>query len=107
MYMPSKPAKYNIKVMCFTDAHSSYLYNAYIYVGKDRDGATLSEEEKKFTKPIQAVISLSKCFYGSNRNITTDNWFSSTELAQELLKHKLSYVGTVKPNKREIPLVSS
>jgi hypothetical protein len=46
MYMLSKPAKYGIKVMCLTDAHSSYLYNAYIYVGKDCDGATLSEEEK-------------------------------------------------------------
>jgi hypothetical protein len=107
MYIPSKPAKYGIKVMCFTDAHSSYLYNAYIYVGKDIDGATLSDEEKKFTKPTQAVISLSKCFYGSNRNITADNWFSSIELTQELLKHKLTYVGTVKSNEREIPLVSS
>jgi len=104
MYMPSKPAKYGIKVICLTDAHSSYLYNAYIYVGKDSDGATLSEEEKKFTKPTQAVIRLSKCLYGSNRNITADNWFSSIELAQELLKHKVTYVGTVKSNKREIPL---
>ena len=64
----------------------------------------LSEEEKKFTKPAQTVIRLSKCLYGSNRNITADNWFSSIELAQELLKHKLTYVGTVKSNKREIPL---
>jgi hypothetical protein len=47
MYMPSKPAKYGIKFMCFTDAHSSFLHNAYIYVEKDSDGATLSEEEKK------------------------------------------------------------
>ena len=48
MYMPSTPAKNGIKVMCLTVAHSSYLYNAYIYVEKDSDGATLSEEGKKF-----------------------------------------------------------
>jgi hypothetical protein len=47
MYMPSKQAKYGIKIMCLTDVHSSNLYNAYIYVGKDSDGATLSEEKKK------------------------------------------------------------
>jgi len=59
---------------------------------------------KNFTKPTQAVIRLSKCLYGSNRNITAENGVSSIELAQELLKHKLTYVGTVKSNKREIPL---
>jgi hypothetical protein len=64
-------------------------------------------KKKKFTKPTQAVISLSKCFYISKRNITADNWFSSIELAQELLKHKLTYVGNVKSNKREFLLVSS
>lgn len=32
IYMPNKPAKYGIKIMCLTDAHSSYLYNAYIYM---------------------------------------------------------------------------
>jgi hypothetical protein len=42
--------------------------------------------------------------YRSNRNITADNCFSSIELDQELLKHKLTYVGTVKSNKREILL---
>jgi hypothetical protein len=47
------------KVMCFTDTHSSYLYIAYVYVGKESDGATLSEEEKAKTRcesPIQMLL---------------------------------------------------
>ncbi|KAJ4430617.1 hypothetical protein ANN_19206 [Periplaneta americana] len=39
----------------------------------------------------------------SNRNITGDNWFSSVELVDELLKVGLTYIGTVRKNKREIP----
>lgn len=28
VYNPKKPAKYGIKIMCMTEAHNSYLYNA-------------------------------------------------------------------------------
>lgn len=104
MYMPNKPCKYGIKIMCLTDARTSYLYNAYIYCGKGSDGLGLSEEEQKSSKPTQAVIRLAKPLFGSNRNITADNWFTSIELVDILLKNKLTYVGTVKKNKREIPV---
>lgn len=103
MYIPSKPEKYGIKIMALTDARTHYLYNAYIYAGKDTDGVGLTNEERKFGKPTQSVIRLAKPLYNSNRNITADNWFSSIELADHLLKNKLTYVGTLKKNKREIP----
>lgn len=100
IYMPNKPDKYGIKIMCLTDSKSGYLYNAYIYCGKDSDGVGLSSEQKKLLKPSQSVIRLAKPIYNSNRCIIADNWFSSIELAQSLKK----YVGTLKKNKREIPL---
>lgn len=86
MYMPAKPCKYGIKIMVLTDSRTSYLYNAYIYCGKDSDSFFLSEEENKYSKPTQAVIRLAKPIYGSNRNITADNWFSSIELVNILRK---------------------
>lgn len=39
----------------------------------------------------------------TNRNVTADNRFSSIELVDEQSKRNLTYVGTVKKNKREIP----
>nr|CAH7763977.1 unnamed protein product [Callosobruchus chinensis] len=104
MYMPNKPAKYGIKLMCMTDARNGYLHNAYIYVGKDSDGKTLSDEERRtLLKPTQAVIRLTASLRNSNRNVTADNWFSSIELVDALKQRNLTYVGTMKKNKREVP----
>ncbi|KAJ8939253.1 hypothetical protein NQ314_011194, partial [Rhamnusium bicolor] len=40
----------------------------------------------------------------SARNVTMDNWFVSDTLGKDLLeKHKITCVGTIRRNKREIP----
>lgn len=60
------------------------------------------------------MLRLTKPLYGSNRNITTNNWFSSYELTDELSK-KNTIVGTLRNNKSQIspsisiggPLMSS
>lgn len=41
---------------------------------------------------------------GSGRNLTTDNWYSSIPLAKWLLENKIKLTGTLRKNKREIPL---
>lgn len=104
IYMPKKPARYGIKIMCLTDARNNYFFNAYIYSGKGSDSISLSESEKKLKIPTQAVIRLSKPIQKSNRNITADNWFSSIEVVQELQSRGLTYVGTLRKNQAEIPL---
>lgn len=103
VYIPNKPGKYGMKIMCMTDARTSYLYNAYIYSGKDSDGRGLPAEEKKYSKPTQSVLRLSQPIYGTNRNITADNWFSSIEVIDKLKQKSLTYVGTVRKNKKELP----
>lgn len=103
MYIPNKPRKYGIKILAINDAKTHYFLDGYIYAGKGSDGTTLSEEEKKLSKPTQAVIRLAKSIEGTNRNITADNWFSSIEVVRELKKRGLTYVGTLKKNKKEIP----
>lgn len=104
MYLPSKPVKYGLKVQCLVDARIHYIYNTYIYCGKGTDSLKdITAEEKRFSIPTQAVVRLCKPIFGSNRNITGDNWYSSIELTDYLIKNKLTYVGTMKKNKREIP----
>lgn len=95
-YMPNKPNRYGMKVMCMRDARSSYLLNAYNYTSKGSDGITLFEEEKKFSIQTQSVIRLVKPVAYSRRNVTADNWFISIELVKELQKVVITYLGTVK-----------
>ena len=103
VYMPKKPAKYGLKVMCMTDARTHYLYNAYIYCRRGSDSFTLTNEEKRLKIPTQAVVRLVKPIERSRRNVTADNWFGSIELVQELLNRELTFVGTLKKNKPQIP----
>lgn len=103
IYMPQKPAKYGIKILLLVDARTFYIYNAYIYHGKNSDGKGLTDAEKKMAVPTQSVLRLAKVVENSNRNITADNWFSSIPLVDILLKRGLTYLGTLKKNKAEIP----
>ncbi|CAK1580572.1 unnamed protein product [Parnassius mnemosyne] len=103
IYMPKKPAKYGLKMLLVCDAETFYVYNAYIYCGKESDGLGLPEDDKKFAVPTQSVLRLCKDFENTNRNITADNWFSSYELMEQLKQRGLTYVGTLKKNKRHIP----
>uniref|UniRef100_A0A0K8W4I1 PiggyBac transposable element-derived protein 4 n=1 Tax=Bactrocera latifrons TaxID=174628 RepID=A0A0K8W4I1_BACLA len=101
--MPQKPAKYGIKIMLLVDARTYYIYNAYIYHGKNSDGIGLNEQERKLAALTQSVVRLVKVVENSKRNITADNWFSYIPLMEALLKERLTYIGTLKKNKVEIP----
>lgn len=97
-YMPSKPAKYGIKIFMICDSESKYMHEGIIYVGKQPN----QDVNKKISLDI--VLELTKPIVNSGKNITMDNWFTSIPLARELIKRKLTLVGTIKSNKPEIPL---
>lgn len=98
MYIPNKPSKYGIKIIMLCDTSSKYMIDASPYLGKSTDTGGL---------PLANfyVKELTKSVHGSNRNITMDNWFTSVSLADELLElpYKLTIIGTLRKNKKEIP----
>nr|XP_049692159.1 piggyBac transposable element-derived protein 4-like [Helicoverpa armigera]XP_049696923.1 piggyBac transposable element-derived protein 4-like [Helicoverpa armigera]XP_049708119.1 piggyBac transposable element-derived protein 4-like [Helicoverpa armigera] len=102
-YMPKKPGKYGLVIQSLCDAKNAYFYNGYVYTGKGSHGVGLTTQDQKHLVPTQCVLRLIQPIEGSNRNVTADNWYSSIELIDELAKRKLTYVGTMKKNKREIP----
>lgn len=99
MYLKNKPDKYGLKMQCLVDSKTHYLLNGFIYTGKD----TRRANPKKLSIPTLDVLTLIPPISGTNRNITADNWFSSIELIKELRSHTISYVETLKRNKREVP----
>ena len=99
MYIPDKPAKYGIKLLMMNDSETKYMLNAIPYLGKDasvpKGGLQLGHMyTKQLTQP----------YHHTNRNVTTNNCFTSVPLVTDLLKNcGLTLVGTVRANKREIP----
>lgn len=98
-YIPSKPAKYGIKIFALCDNINFYTGNLEIYAGTQPDGPFKIDNgaASVVTRLIQPISK-------TGRNVTTDNWFISVELATDLQKkHKLSLLGTIRKNKRQIP----
>lgn len=98
-YIRNKPAKYGIKIFMLCDARTFFTNNMEIYAGTQPDGPykisnAVPDVVKRMIRPIS----------GTNRNLTVDNWFTSVPLAIDLLKnHKVTMVGTIRKDKREIP----
>lgn len=97
-YLPSKPAKYGIKIFWVADAETFYPWKGKIYAGK------LAGAERQTNIGPNTVLDLVYDLKKSGRNITADNFFITEELSSKLLKMNLTLVGTVRSNKRFLPL---
>lgn len=95
-YIPSKPAKYGIKVWWVCDSKNSYPLHGQIYTGQRATGREVNQGER-------VVKDLVSRFHGSGRNITMDNFFTTANLLEHLLSLNLTAVGTVRKNKRFVP----
>lgn len=96
-YIPSKPAKYGIKVWWVCDSRTNYPLKGEIYTGK------LANAEREVNQGERVVLSLVRRYNNSGRTIFCDNFFTSLSLAQHLLDRRLAIVGTVRANKRFVP----
>lgn len=98
-YIKNKPAKYGLKIFALVCAKTFYTANLEIYAGKQPAGPyQIDNSAKSVVQRIVEPIS------GSGRNVTMDNWFSSIPLCFDLLAdHRLTMVGTLRKDKREIP----
>ena len=69
-----------------------------VYAGKQPDGPF-----QLSNKPHDITMRLTAPIFGTSRNLTTDNWYTSVPLAEDLLKNKITLVGTMKKKKPDIP----
>lgn len=96
-YIPSKPAKYGIKVWWCCDSATSYLLNAKVYLGRQPNAV---RDHNQGARVVTAMVSP---WYKTGRNVVEDNLFTSIALAEELLTQGMTYVGTMRKSKRDIP----
>lgn len=97
-YIPSKPAKYGVKVFALVDVHYPYTFNLEIYAGQQPEGPFHLSNER-----CDVVMRVVRPVLGRHINITMDNWFSSLQVAKLMFENGTTMVGTVRKDKREVP----
>lgn len=96
-YIPSKPAKYGLKVWTLCDSASSYALKVQVYTGKVAGAAPEKQQGMRVVMDLTYEL--------TGQNVTCDNFFTSYKLGQMLLKRKLTMLGTVRKNKPELPIM--
>ena len=82
-YIPSKPAKYGVKIFALCDAKTYFTGNLEVYCGKQPTGP-----HEASNSPGDIVERLISHLKGTCRNLATDNWYTSYTLAMSLLQDK-------------------
>jgi len=98
VFIPSKPGKYGLLLRMMTDAKSRYVLNIIPYAGKPADGI---REPPGLAQRLVHQFMLP--YKGSGRNVTMDRFYTSVELAEELLRDKMTIVGTMNSSRRGVP----
>jgi len=96
MYIPSKPGKYGLKMWVMADSDTYYCANVQLCAGKVGNQPDVGQATR-------VVLELAESIQGSGRNISTDNFFTSYKLARDLMDRRLTIVGTMRSNRKEIP----
>ena len=98
-YIPNKPARYGLLIRDMADARTRYMMKMLPYAGKAEE----PEPELHVTGATNIVKHLVAPLKGSGRNVTADRFYSGVELCEDLLKDKLTYVGTIMASRRHLP----
>ena len=80
------------------DKESKYVINGFSSIGKDE---MRSSTERVFDRVVMQLMRLYLC---TTRNVTTDSYFSSGKLANQLKEKQTSLLGTVNKIRREVSL---
>jgi hypothetical protein len=94
-FMPNKPDKFGIKFWILAEVDSKYCLNVKPYLGKD--------ETRVDSLGTHVVMTLMEPYFCRGYNVTTDNFFTSRDLALKLLDKRTSLIGTMRLNRKEIP----
>ena len=98
VYMPNKPDKFGMKFWVLAEVSSKYVCNILPYLG------ALEKEQRK-GKPLaeDVVMRLTESFHRKGYNITTDNFFTTVEVAWLLQEKGTTLAETVRVNVKGIP----
>lgn len=110
-YIPSKRARYGIKIYVVCESSTSYICNFIIYTGKgtldgysplDLNGRVYMDHHLRYFS-TKLVLSLTELYKGMGYTLVLDNFFNSFELSKRCLELKFDLYGTLNKNRKDLP----
>ncbi|GFY23758.1 piggyBac transposable element-derived protein 4 [Trichonephila clavipes] len=99
-YMPLKRSRFGIKSYMLCESKSGYVWSLIIYTGK---GTLFDEKYKHMCMSSQVVMTLMEPLLNKGHCLTTDNFYSSPELADIIIQSLTDMYGTLKPRRKDVP----
>lgn len=97
-HIPSRKDRYGLRIFTINDAMTHYVFNAVPYI-------PMKNQDPIENVPSFYMSKLCENIYHTNRNVMTDNWFTSVSLARKMRdEYRLTMIGTLKKSKPEIPV---
>lgn len=83
---------------------TGYLWNSYVYLGKEPDAAAADQQLICRLGKIGAVIPrLMEGLLGKGYKLFVDNWYTSEELFSYLYENNTAACGTARKNRLKLP----
>lgn len=102
-YIPNKRSRFGIKFFSLCEA-TGYLWNSYVYLGKQNNvPADEAELIKKLGISGAVVPKLMSELYGKGYHVYMDNWYTSEKLYLHLEENGSAACGTAKRNRLSVP----
>jgi hypothetical protein len=99
-YIPSKRHRFGVKLFEICDSETGYILGFIVYTG----ASTAIERTEKFGISGDIVLTLMKPYLNKNHILYVDNWYTSAILFKHLLEQQTGACGTVKPNRKGMPV---
>jgi hypothetical protein len=99
-FIPTKRARFGIKIYCACEASSGYLFNFIVHsttaqnarIGENLDCNRLPMSER-------IVVTLCRSLLNFGYHVFVDKWFTSTRLAEFLIERQTLLTGTVRQDR--------
>jgi len=98
-YIKGKPQPWGIKAYVLSESRTGYMYNLLIYYGKE----TLLTSVPGRNHTTKVIMTLMEPLANMGYDLYTDRFYTSPQVATDLLQIQTTITGTVMTNKRNMP----
>ena len=99
-FIPSKRARFGVKLYELCESSSGYIWNIIIYTGKD---TPFSNNYSSYGIATRCVMTLIEPLLNKGYCVSLDNFYNSPELADLLISNKTDVYGTLRQNRKNLP----